>query len=158
MDDIGTFDDNLAYLLNEANRLVQDHYQRQLRKFNLTPLQVYTLCILKDKKLAMPSEIAAALKITRPSTTELLKRMQRDGLTARVKDTANRRRQWVVATTKGTELMERAQKALRRAEAAIAYEENIDLQALKHTLGTLTGEMKAAKRRTAKLSIGKAAE
>lgn len=154
MDYIDIFTDSLAYQLHEAHRRVQDHYLRHLEKLGLTPVQVYTLCILKDKKLAIPSEIAELLKISRPSTTNLLRRMERDGLISRMPDKMNRRRVWVVATQKGVALMEKAHRSLMRAEASLNYDGVTNIGALKASLVDLSDGVSAIKSRSERLSVG----
>ena len=144
MDYINVFTNSLGYKLKKAQQLVQEGYLKQTAVFGLTPIQVYVLCILKDKKLIRPSEFATILDISRPSTTALIKRMERDGLVQRMPDPANRRQVWVLATEKGSSLMEMAKTSLELSDQELGAMGISELQEFKSLLDTLNAVKKPA--------------
>ena len=140
MNYIDVFTNSLSYKLKKAQQSVQEDYLRRTAEFGLTPTQVYVLCILRDKKLVKPSEFSALLRISRPSATTLLNRMERDKLLHRLPDKVNRRQVWVVATKKGLGLMQKAHASLAKEETTLRGLTPADIKELKQLLDTLSSD------------------
>lgn len=125
----------VLFQLSNVQRQVQQRYTEALADLGVRPVQVYALAVLKDQKLSMPSEIATILGVSRPTVTNLLDRMERDGLVQRVVDRVNRKQRWIVPTDKGIELMTAATEKLRQVERTVWAEDSEGLDAFREQLG-----------------------
>lgn len=134
VDYVETFSNRLAFRLAESNRFLSDLYAEKLKPLGLRPIQAYTLGILKDRKLCTPSEVARIFGISRPSVSNLLNRMERDGLINRVPDKMNKKQIWIFATTEGLELVDEAYELLKAVDEELEEKLPINLEELKSTL------------------------
>jgi MarR family transcriptional regulator, organic hydroperoxide resistance regulator len=127
MDHLDRLSENTAYRLAEASRRMREYCNQQLATLNVKPAQISALAVLCDQKLCMPSDVARLLGISRPSVTNLLERMERDGLIQRMKNRENMRRVWIVPTPKGNRILKAAHKIYQRFEDDLGKAIDFDL-------------------------------
>ncbi|PCI64357.1 MAG: hypothetical protein COB37_01920 [Kordiimonadales bacterium] len=132
-----------GFRLGEANRLLRELYSQRLAALGVKPSQIYALGVLSDQKLSMPSELATALGVSRPSMTTLLDRMVRDELIQRVTDQGNRRRIWIVPLPKGLELLAEAHNILQEIENVLEKKLGFDMAEFREQLKILSVDTSA---------------
>jgi DNA-binding MarR family transcriptional regulator len=137
------FKDCLAYRLGEAHREVTAYYQTVLAQVELTPSQVYVLGVLRDQGKSTPGDIADMLRVSRPTASNLLKRMERDGLINRSRDANAPGHVKVDISRRGDERVEEAYKHLREADRHLeSLDLGISLDDVKRLMESLTRQLR----------------
>ena len=116
---LGALDDAVGYHLRRAQVAVFEDFARRFERLNLTPAQFSTLLAIRENPGRRQSEIAAALGVQRPNFVALMDILERRGLAARVRASADRRANALELTSEGAELLDRALAAQAEQEAAI---------------------------------------
>ena len=110
---------------------------KELHKYNLTGRQSSVLIILEElDRKATPAEVSKWVFREPHSVSDLLKRMERDGLIKRIKDLARKNMIRVEITDKGREAVHNAKKIepVHRIMAVLSKEEHQQLMVIMQKL------------------------
>ena len=116
---LGALDDAVGYHLRRAQVAVFEDFARRFERLNLTPAQFSTLLAIRENPGRRQSDIAAALGVQRPNFVSLMDILERRGLAARVRGSADRRANALELTPDGADLLDRALAAQGEQEEAI---------------------------------------
>ncbi|MFC3609313.1 MarR family winged helix-turn-helix transcriptional regulator [Stutzerimonas tarimensis] len=98
-------------LLRAMRRLQQDaevHAKRLARYGGLTPVQLMILRILQGEGKMTASALSRFVSLTPATLSGLLDRLEERGLLQRQRDDLDRRRQWLLISDNGRQLLEQA--------------------------------------------------
>lgn len=115
--------ESCGLLLTRLARAANRSLAGALDELGLRSLHFAVLHRLADAGPASQADLAAALRLHAPNLVRVLDEMEAEGLIARTRDPADRRRQLVVLERRGATM-------LRRAEAIAAHTEDELLAAL----------------------------
>ena len=101
-------DEQLCFPLYAAARLVVQAYTPLLRKLHLTYPQYLVLMVLWEADGASVQQIGERLYLDSGTLTPLLKRLEANGLVARIRDVGDERRVHINLTPSGRRLKARA--------------------------------------------------
>ena len=124
-------------------RCIQALYGSILRNDLLSPQRLYILNLCRDGEVTV-SELASGLHIDTQAISNILRRMERDGLVARRRDTHDRRVVKVEATERGRRLHLETEAAVasvdRMIEGHLVPEDARALQRIVARLEILAGD------------------
>jgi len=121
----------LWILLTQTRDLMYKARRQELTKYNISPRQSAALFIIQSLgEETTPVEIARHLVREHHSVTELLSRMEKDGLLRKVKDLDKKGRVKVVLTEKGQQAYHESLKrdSIREIMSCLSEEEHHQLQ------------------------------
>ena len=102
-------DDMFFILVQEAGKRIMDLKMEKLAELGLPELSVNMfqyVNVIGSLESPNATQIAAALDLTKPSVTAILQKLERVGLVARERDSADRRAVRIVLTGKGRQVMD----------------------------------------------------
>ena len=142
-DDLLKLDNQLCFAVYSASLAMTRLYKPLLEKLNLTYPQYLVMLALWERDGQMVSELGAQLSLDSGTLTPLLKRLEANGLVARLRDVADERRVHITLTAAGRQLKARAASVpgclLEASQCSIA-----ELVDLTRQLQTLRDRIKAA--------------
>jgi len=142
-DDMLKLDNQLCFAVYSASLAMTRLYKPLLEKLHLTYPQYLVMLALWERDGQMVSELGAQLSLDSGTLTPLLKRLEANGLVARLRDAADERRVHITMTAAGRKLKARA--ASVPACLLAASECSIDeLVGLTRQLQSLRHRVKAA--------------
>jgi len=101
-------DNQLCFALHSASLAMTKVYKPHLDKLGVTYPQYLVLLVLWERDGLTVSELGERLSLDSGTLTPLLKRLEANGLVARIRDTADERRVHVSLTAAGRRLKARA--------------------------------------------------
>jgi DNA-binding MarR family transcriptional regulator len=136
-------DNQLCFAVYSASLAMTKLYKPLLDKLKLTYPQYLVMLVLWERDGLMVSELGERLSLDSGTLTPLLKRLEANGLVARIRDVADERRVHVNLTTAGRRLKARAASvpACLMAASQCSIEE---LVALTQQIQQLRDRVKAA--------------
>lgn len=142
-DDLLKLDNQLCFAVYSASLAMTRLYKPLLEKLNLTYPQYLVMLALWERDRLMVSELGAQLSLDSGTLTPLLKRLEANGLVARLRDVADERRVHVTLTAAGRKLKARAAgvPACLLAASQCSISELVDLT---RQLQSLRDRVKAA--------------
>jgi DNA-binding MarR family transcriptional regulator len=142
-DDMLRLDNQLCFAVYSASLAMTKLYKPLLDKLKLTYPQYLVMLVLWERDGLMVSELGERLSLDSGTLTPLLKRLEANGLVARIRDVADERRVHVSLTAAGRRLKARAASvpACLMAASQCSIEE---LVALTQQIQQLRDRVKAA--------------
>jgi DNA-binding MarR family transcriptional regulator len=142
-DDMLRLDNQLCFAVYSASLAMTKLYKPLLDKLKLTYPQYLVMLVLWERDGLMVSELGERLSLDSGTLTPLLKRLEANGLVARIRDVADERRVHVSLTAAGRRLKARAASvpACLMAASQCSVEE---LVALTQQIQQLRDRVKAA--------------
>jgi len=142
-DDMLRLDNQLCFAVYSASLAMTKLYKPLLDKLKLTYPQYLVMLVLWERDGLMVSELGERLSLDSGTLTPLLKRLEANGLVARIRDVADERRVHVSLTAAGRKLKARAASvpACLMAASQCSIEE---LVALTQQIQQLRDRVKAA--------------
>lgn len=107
-DDMLRLDNQLCFAVYSASLAMTKLYKPLLDKLKLTYPQYLVMLVLWERDGLMVSELGERLSLDSGTLTPLLKRLETNGLVARIRDVADERRVHVSLTAAGRRLKARA--------------------------------------------------
>jgi len=107
-DELLKLDNQLCFAVYSASLAMTRLYKPLLEKLGLTYPQYLVLLVLWERDGLTVSELGERLSLDSGTLTPLLKRLEANGLVARIRDTADERRVHVSLTAAGRRLKARA--------------------------------------------------
>lgn len=107
-DDMLRLDNQLCFAVYSASLAMTKLYKPLLEKLHLTYPQYLVMLVLWERDGLMVSELGERLSLDSGTLTPLLKRLEANGLVARIRDVADERRVHVSLTAAGRRLKARA--------------------------------------------------
>ena len=107
-DEMLRLDNQLCFAVYSASLAMTKLYKPLLDKLHLTYPQYLVMLVLWERDGLMVSELGERLSLDSGTLTPLLKRLEANGLVARIRDVADERRVHVSLTTAGRRLKVRA--------------------------------------------------
>jgi DNA-binding MarR family transcriptional regulator len=107
-DEMLKLDNQLCFAVYSASLAMTKLYKPLLDKLHLTYPQYLVMLVLWERDGLMVSELGERLSLDSGTLTPLLKRLEANGLVARIRDVADERRVHVSLTTAGRRLKARA--------------------------------------------------
>ena len=107
-DDLLKLDNQLCFAVYSASLAMTRLYKPLLEKLNLTYPQYLVMLALWERDGQTVSELGAQLSLDSGTLTPLLKRLEANGLVARLRDVADERRVHITLTAAGRKLKARA--------------------------------------------------
>jgi DNA-binding MarR family transcriptional regulator len=107
-DDMLRLDNQLCFAVYSASLAMTKLYKPLLEKLHLTYPQYLVMLVLWERDGLMVSELGERLSLDSGTLTPLLKRLEANGLVARIRDVADERRVHVSLTAAGRKLKARA--------------------------------------------------
>ncbi|MBT2320903.1 MarR family transcriptional regulator [Variovorax paradoxus] len=142
-DDMLRLDNQLCFAVYSASLAMTKLYKPLLDKLKLTYPQYLVMLVLWERDGLMVSELGERLSLDSGTLTPLLKRLEANGLVARIRDVADERRVHVSLTAAGRRLKTRA--AAVPACLMAATQCSVDeLVALTQQIQRLRDQVKAA--------------
>ncbi|RST54232.1 MarR family winged helix-turn-helix transcriptional regulator [Variovorax sp. MHTC-1] len=142
-DDMLRLDNQLCFAVYSASLAMTKLYKPLLDKLKLTYPQYLVMLVLWERDGLMVSELGERLSLDSGTLTPLLKRLEANGLVARIRDVADERRVHVSLSAAGRRLKARAASvpACLMAASQCSVEE---LVALTQQIQRLRDRVKAA--------------
>ena len=142
-DELLRLDNQLCFAVYSASLAMTKLYKPLLDKLHLTYPQYLVMLVLWERDGLMVSELGERLSLDSGTLTPLLKRLEANGLVARIRDVADERRVHVSLTAAGRRLKARAASvpACLMAASQCSVEE---LMALTQQIQQLRDRVKAA--------------
>ena len=142
-DDLLKLDNQLCFAVYSASLVMTRLYKPLLEKLNLTYPQYLVMLALWERDGQTVSELGAQLSLDSGTLTPLLKRLEANGLVARLRDVADERRVHITLTAAGRKLKARAASVpgCLLAASQCSISELVDLT---RQLQTLRDRIKAA--------------
>ena len=142
-DEMLRLDNQLCFAVYSASLAMTKLYKPLLDKLKLTYPQYLVMLVLWERDGLMVSELGERLSLDSGTLTPLLKRLEANGLVARIRDVADERRVHVSLSTAGRRLKARAAAvpACLMAASQCSIEE---LVALTQQIQQLRDRVKAA--------------
>ncbi|MBO9651027.1 MAG: MarR family transcriptional regulator [Variovorax sp.] len=107
-DEMLRLDNQLCFAVYSASLAMTKLYKPLLEKLKLTYPQYLVMLVLWERDGLMVSELGEKLSLDSGTLTPLLKRLETNGLVARIRDVADERRVHVNLTAAGRKLKSRA--------------------------------------------------
>ena len=137
--------DSLGYVINHLARLFADDLSRRFQPYGVAVGQFPLLLALWEEEGISQTELSRRLSIEPATTTNTLRRMERDGLVERQANTDDQRGRWVYLTERGRELEEPLTAAARAVNAqAVSRLSAGEAADLKHLLGKMIPALEEA--------------
>jgi MarR family transcriptional regulator, organic hydroperoxide resistance regulator len=142
-DELLRLDNQLCFAVYSASLAMTKLYKPLLDKLHLTYPQYLVMLVLWERDGLMVSELGERLSLDSGTLTPLLKRLEANGLVARIRDVADERRVHINLTAAGRRLKARAASvpACLMAASQCSVE---DLVALTQQIQQLRDRVKAA--------------
>lgn len=142
-DELLKLDNQLCFAVYSASLAMTRLYKPLLEKLHLTYPQYLVMLVLWERDGRMVSELGAELSLDSGTLTPLLKRLEANGLVARLRDVADERRVHITLTAAGRKLKARAASVpgCLLAASQCSIPELVDLT---RQLQTLRDRVKAA--------------
>ena len=142
-DEMLRLDNQLCFAVYSASLAMTKLYKPLLEKLHLTYPQYLVMLVLWERDGLMVSELGERLSLDSGTLTPLLKRLEANGLVARIRDVADERRVHINLTAAGRRLKARAASvpACLMAASQCSVEE---LVALTQQVQQLRDRVKAA--------------
>ena len=142
-DDLLKLDNQLCFAVYSASLAMTRLYKPLLEKLNRTSPQYLVMLALWERDGQTVSELGAQLSLDSGTLTPLLKRLEANGLVARLRDVADERRVHITLTAAGRKLKARAASVpgCLLAASQCSISELVDLT---RQLQTLRDRIKAA--------------
>jgi DNA-binding MarR family transcriptional regulator len=136
-----TVSDNVLISLRRIIQAIDLHSRQLVRQHGITAPQLIILKQIQGQKAISVSEVARQVSLKQTTVTDILNRLERQGLILREKDTSDRRRILVRETDAGKKLLEAAPSPLQETflekfEDLEDWKQNMVLTSLQ-LLGTL---------------------
>jgi len=131
--------DKIAYALIHAGHSIEARFEAALATVNLSPPKFAALSVLmaENQPLSL-SELAAKLTCVRSNVTQLVDRLEADGLVRRTDDPSDRRGVRAEATPLGRERQAAGLEVANRIHEEVAKQLSaVDLSALKRALDSI---------------------
>ena len=133
-----TFERELAFLLVDAGRKLNDAYDVTMKPLALTRSQWRVMAYVSRTPGISQTELAASVECSRMAITSLLDRMQGKGLVERREVEGDRRVRSLHLTNKGKALVKRMNKtAVRVLEGIFSGMTHTDMQRMQKLLETI---------------------
>ena len=119
--------------IGELRHLMHKVRRQELREYNITPVQSHVIfVILALQDMATSTQIARWLFRESHSITEILNRMEKDGLVERIKDLRKKSMVRLQLTKKGLEIHSKTTKfdSIHNALSVLSKEERFQLKTL----------------------------
>ena len=134
--------ESMGFVVNWCARVYERRMAEALRPLGLTPAYLPPLFILSEVGTSTQTELAAIAAISQPTMASTLRRMERDGLIVRVKDTTDSRRENISLTDRARELLPEVEahgKSINQAatEGLSAHSASQLITMLRHTAENL---------------------
>ncbi|QKG85014.1 MarR family transcriptional regulator [Kroppenstedtia pulmonis] len=133
-----TFEEFKALVLGEV------HEVRQLEQYHLTPQQELIMAyVIRQEQRITANQIASYLNISKSAVSQVISKLEKEGMVVRQTNQGNRRERWICLGSKGQKyarLLEELDEQLVRK-----YYSKVDLEDLQHVLRTMTGLVTAIK-------------
>jgi DNA-binding MarR family transcriptional regulator len=113
---LDALNDHLGYFVRRLQVWIFQDFIRTLKPVELSPAQFSVLVVINANRGLSQAELAATLDIERARLARLLHRLQRRGLTQRLKSPADGRRHALQLTSEGRALLTRAKALAARHE------------------------------------------
>ena len=130
-----------SVIIKTADRLRLEADQVLLEAANITAAQGAVMAVVVKDPNATQSDIAQALDLSEPAVTQMIGRLQRDGLIDRQRDQTDRRRWQLRLTELGQERVRQANTAFQSINAIL--DDVLDEAGVK-SLSTQLNEVRAA--------------
>ena len=135
----------LFQALRRLQQAGEVHAKRLSRFGGLTPMQLLILQVLAGESRLTASALSGRVSLSAATLSGMLDRLEERGLLQRQRDDQDRRRQWLLLSTAGRELVQQAPSLLppefSRRFAALADWERHSLTAALLRAAELCGEM-----------------
>ncbi len=110
--DIAVFEQSLFQAMRRLQQAGEVHAKRMARHGGLTPMQLLILEVLAGEKRLTASALSGRVSLTAATLSGLLDRLEERGLLQRQRDDQDRRRQWLLLSEAGRELLHAAPSLL----------------------------------------------
>jgi len=108
----------------EISKILPDFLKRihsgLMKKIDIPPAQMAALMILSEHKERTVGELSIEMKVSAPTVTGIVDRLQRSGFVKRQRDTKDRRVVHIIVTAKGKKASRHLQKAFMQRWGVIA--------------------------------------
>ncbi|MDP3847797.1 MAG: MarR family winged helix-turn-helix transcriptional regulator [Pseudomonas sp.] len=145
MIDISGFETGLFSALRRLQQAGEVHAKRLARFGGLTPIQLLILRVLANESQLTASALSRRVSLSAATLSGLLERMEEAGLLMRQRDDQDRRRQWLLLSDAGRNLLAQAPPllppTLRAAFASLPEWEQHSLTAALLRTAELCGEL-----------------
>lgn len=142
---VTAFELPLFQALRRLQQAGEVHAKRLARFGGLTPMQLMILQVLAGEARLTASDLSGRVSLTAATLSGMLDRLEERGLLHRQRDDQDRRRQWLLLSDAGRELVQQAPSLLppefRQRFAALADWERHGLAAALLRAAQLCGEM-----------------
>lgn len=142
---VSAFEMPLFKALRRLQQAGEVHAKRLSRFGGLTPMQLMILQVLADEARMTASALSGRVSLTAATLSGMLDRLEELGLLQRQRDDQDRRRQWLLLSDAGRELMRQAPSLLppefRQRFAALSEWERHSLTAALLRAAELCGAM-----------------
>ena len=131
--------ENIAYSLIHAARSIEGHFEKALAAVNLSGPKFAALSglVAADRPISL-SELAEKLTCVRSNITQLMDRLEADGLVKRIEDPSDRRGVRAEATTLGRERQAAGLEVVNRIHEEVEKQLSaVDQSGLKRALDAL---------------------
>lgn len=139
------FEMPLFLALRRLQQAGEVHAKRLARFGGLTPMQLMILQVLASEARLTASALSGRVSLTAATLSGMLDRLEERGLLQRQRDDRDRRRQWLLITAAGRELIRQAPSLMppefTRRFAALAEWERHALMAVLLRAAELCGDM-----------------
>jgi DNA-binding MarR family transcriptional regulator len=131
--------DKIGYALIHAAHSIESRFDEALASVNLSGPKFAALCVLAAEKQPVSlSELAEKLTCVRSNVTQLVDRLEADGLVKRTDDPSDRRAVRAEVTKLGRERYTAGLKVVNRVHEEVAKQLSaVDQSALKRALDTI---------------------
>lgn len=133
--DISILSNFLGFHLKMAQAAVQRGFVEALASVDLTQRKHAVLSVVGANQHLSQVQVANALQIDRATMMSLIDRLEREGLLTRERSTQDRRRQELVLTGKGRELLDQSACGVEQFERSLAA--RLTPEELATTIGAL---------------------
>jgi len=117
--DLGVLNERLGYFIRRLQVWVFQDFIRRLASLDISPAQFSVLVVIGANAGLSQSQLAATLDIERARLVRLLHRLERRGLTQRLRSAVDGRRHALRLTRDGQTLLARAKALATQHEAAL---------------------------------------
>jgi len=91
-----------------------------MEKVDIPPAQMSTIMVLADQRQRTVGELSTEMRVSAPTVTGIIDRLQRSGLVKRQRDIKDRRVVHIALTTKGKKAIKHLQQAFMQRWGVIA--------------------------------------
>ena len=126
----------LAFQLSQARKKVQKRYEQHLETLGLNTSYVYVMEVIKEFGPSTLSLIAEKIELERATVSNLLGRMERDGIINRLPG-KERRSMEVHLTQKGKDILDKALFSLQEIDKQLDHLLNGNLEKIKDSVQSI---------------------